>query len=161
HLALGVSNCRAAAAVVSQVVEAERLGVNRAVISEDVGCRDGFQLCALAGAVTAGIRFTLGVTNPYLRSPVSLAVAAATLEALIGPRFELGLGSSSPDIIHGQLGLEYGTPATVMRQAVLAARTEYETQTGSRLGITMAAMGPKMLRLAGEVADRVLLNTGT
>ncbi len=160
RLALGISNCRPADRVVEAIVAAERLGVRAAFIAEDVGCRDAFQLAALVAGATSRIRLTVGVATPYLRSPDVLARAAATLEEIAPGRFTLGLGSSSRDIIEGQLGIDYDRPLVVMHSAILAMRGEL-SKVGARPRVILAAMGPRMLRLAGEVADGVLLNTGT
>src|ERR1700694_1241894 len=79
---LGITNCRPARKVVDGIREAEGLGAEIAFVAEDLGCRDAFQLCAAAAASTARIRLGTGVVNPYTRSPMALAMAAATLDEL-------------------------------------------------------------------------------
>jgi 5,10-methylenetetrahydromethanopterin reductase len=180
-LALGISNCRAAEDAMRAVVEAERQGVKTAFISEDIGCRDAFQLAAAAAERTQDIRLAIGVANPYTRSPVALAMSAATLDELSQGRAILGLGSSSPEIIQDQLGIPYGRRITVMREAVQIIRTllngdeisvdgehfhlsAYHLELGRTprsIPIYLAAMGPLMLQLAGRIADGVILNTGS
>jgi 5,10-methylenetetrahydromethanopterin reductase len=178
--ALGVTNCRSAADVVAAVVEAEALGAEIAFIAEDINCRDSFVLGALAAQQTASIRISTGVANPYTRSPTSLAMAVATLDEVSGGRAMLGLGTSSPSLIEEQMGIPVGRPVAVMREATGIIRQllagETVTQEGERfrfqsavldvrpvqdrLPIVFAAMGPQMLRLAGRIADGVLLNVG-
>lgn len=131
-------------------------------MAEDVGCRDAFQLVALASERSIHMGFTIGVTNPYLRSPEVLATGLVTLAELTNGRSVLGLGSSSPEIITTQLGIEYGRPVRIMRETVQRIRSHVHTLNPAvQPLIAVAAMGPLMLRLAGELADGVLLNTGT
>jgi 5,10-methylenetetrahydromethanopterin reductase len=164
HLALGISNCRTAGAIRSAVLDARGVGVNRLFVAEDIGCRDAFQLGAVAGVgASAGepLDVTISVTNPYLRSPVALAACALELSDVTGGRVTLGLGSSSREIIAGQLGMDYGVSTRIMREAVAGVRAALGNDSKEKVRIMIAAMGPRMLQLAGEVADAVILNTGT
>jgi 5,10-methylenetetrahydromethanopterin reductase len=157
-----VTNCRPIARVAAHVAAAEELGVGRAFIAEDIGCRDAFQCAVVSARRTRSIDLTIGVTNPYLRSPKSLAESLLTVNQLTARRTTLGLGSSAASIISGQLGLEYGKPISVMRDVVANLRHEAGLMDPTfKPGITLAAMGPQMLRLAGEIADEVILNTGS
>jgi 5,10-methylenetetrahydromethanopterin reductase len=178
--ALGVTNCRPASNVVASVAEAESLGAETAFIAEDVNCRDAFVLGALAAERTNGIRISTGVANPYTRNPTALAMAIATLDEVSRGRAMLGLGSSSPALIEEQMGIPAGRPVVVMRESVAIIRGllagESVSADGSRfiyrnarleaqpvqprVPIVFAAMGPQMLRLAGRIADGVLLNVG-
>jgi 5,10-methylenetetrahydromethanopterin reductase len=180
RIALGISNCRPAKDVVAGVVEAEALGAEVAFVSEDVNCRDAFQLCALSAGETRRIRLSTGVVNPYTRNPTSLAMAVATLDELSSGRAQLGLGTSSPSLIHDQMGIDSGNPAVVMSETTEIVRGLLGGETvtfhgerydyngamlevrpvKARVPIVFAAMGPRMLRLAGAVADGVLLNVG-
>lgn len=177
---LGISNCRGAAGVVSGVQTAEQLGAEIAFVAEDINCRDAFQLLALSAARTERIRLATGVVNPYTRNPTSLAMSAATLDEVSGGRAVLGLGTSSPSLIEGQMGIAHGKTSVVMREATEIVRRllagETVSFTGSRftyagarleaqpvqprVPIYFAAMGPVTLRLAGRLADGVLLNVG-
>ena len=180
RFALGVTNCRPAAEVTTTVVEAESLGAEIAFIAEDIGCRDAFLLGAVAAEQTSSIRVATGVANPYTRNPTALAMAAATLDEVSGGRAILGLGSSSPSLIEGQMGIPAGRSVAVMRESVgidrglLSGRAvSFEGErfryrdarleaapSQERIPIFFAAMGPQMLRLAGRIADGVLLNVG-
>jgi 5,10-methylenetetrahydromethanopterin reductase len=142
------------------------------------------ETCALLGflaAVTRTLTLGVGVTNPYTRHPALLAMASATLDRLCGGRFVLGLGRSDRDVIQGRLGLSYDQPRTTLAAAVsmvraLLAGERVDTSAGPlqlhdarlaltpvqrRLPIYLAAIGPKALRLAGAIADGVLLNAYT
>lgn len=177
---LGVTNCRRAANVVQAVAEAESLGAEIAFIAEDVNCRDAFQLAALSARETSRIRLSTGVVNPFTRNPTSLAMAVATLDEVSDGRAALGLGTSSPSLIEGQMGIPSQGSVGVMREATEIIRGllsgDMVTYSGDhftyreakldvlpvqgRLPIYFAAMGPQMLRLAGRIADGVLLNVG-
>jgi 5,10-methylenetetrahydromethanopterin reductase len=177
---VGVTNCRPAHHVLAAASDAEDIGAEILFCAEDVNCRDAFALLAAGATATTRIRLGTGVVNPYMRNPTSLAMAAATLDEMSGGRALLGLGTSSPDLITTQMGIERGSPHRVMREAtavvrgllagevVTAAGTRFVYQNARlavlpvqpRVPIFFAAMGPRMLRLAGEIADGVLLNVG-
>lgn len=176
----GITNCRPAVDVVEGVQLAEELGAEIAFIAEDINCRDAFELCALSSLQTERIRLSTGVVNPYTRSPTSLAMAVATLDEVSDGRATLGLGSSSASLIEGQMGIERRKPIVVMREATEIIRRFLSSETVTyqgeafrisgaklqvkpvqeRVPIVFAAMGPLMLRLAGSLADGVLLNVG-
>lgn len=177
---LGISNCRPARQVVKAIGDAEARGAEVAFIAEDVNCRDCFELCALGAAATRHIRLSPGVVNPYTRNPTSLAMAVATLDEISDGRAGLGIGTSSPSLIEAQMGIPVGSSVGVMREATEIVRLlldgEHVTYRGNRfvyldarlavrpvqtrIPIYFAAMGPRMLRLAGRIADGVLLNVG-
>ncbi|HZS94139.1 MAG TPA: LLM class flavin-dependent oxidoreductase [Chloroflexota bacterium] len=179
-IGLGINNCRTVADVVDQVAEADRLGAEIAFISEDVNCRDAFQLAALAAVRTDKIRLATGVVNPYTRNPTALAMSIATLDEISQGRAVLGLGSSSPSLVRDQMGLVHAGSVVRMRETVeivsrllageevsfggkhfryASAKLEVPTVQG-KIPIYLAAMGPAMLRLAGMMADGALLNVG-
>jgi len=179
-IGLGINNCRPVNDVVERVVEAEKLGAAMTFISEDVNCRDTFQLASLAASRTKHIRLATGVTNPYTRNPTALAMSIATLDEVSGGRATLGLGSSSPSLIREQMGLPHAGSVGHMREAVAIitgllsgqvltfegqrfhyrdAKLEVPT-VQSHIPVYLAAMGPRMLQLAGQIADGVLLNVG-
>lgn len=177
---LGISNCRPACQVVHAVGAAEALGAEIAFVAEDVNCRDSFQLCALSATATEKIRIATGVVNPYTRNPTSLAMAVATLDEISEGRAVLGLGTSSPSLITAQMGIPMGKPVGIMREATDVIRALLAGRPVSYVGehfvyadatlevqpvqpqvpIYFAAMGPQMLRLAGRIADGVVLNVG-
>ena len=177
---LGITNCRRVQEVMAGVREAEQLGADVAFIAEDINCRDAFELCALSAVQTDRIRLATGVVNPYTRNPTSLAMAIATLDEISGGRAILGLGTSSPSLLEEQMGIPIDKPVRVMREATEVVRALLSGKRVSyhgerfryveaqlevrpvqpRVPIFFAAMGPMMLRLAGRMADGVLLNVG-
>jgi 5,10-methylenetetrahydromethanopterin reductase len=177
---LGVSNCRPVDSIVKAIQSAEDGGAEVAFIAEDVNCRDAFLICSLAARATSRIKLATGVVNPYTRNPTSLAMAVATLDEISGGRALLGLGTSSPSLIEGQMGIKHESGILVLKEAaeiiqrLLAGEAvtysgKHFRYQGARLRalpaqvqvpLFFAAMGPQTLRLAGRIADGVLLNVG-
>jgi alkanesulfonate monooxygenase SsuD/methylene tetrahydromethanopterin reductase-like flavin-dependent oxidoreductase (luciferase family) len=122
-------------------------------------------------------RIGSSILNVYSRSPAALAMGAATLDTLSGGRFVLGLGASSPAIVGGLHGMEYEKPVRrvrecveIIRMALGGGRIDYAGEVYNlrgfsllvrppreRVPVYLAAVNPKMMRLAWEVADGVIL----
>jgi probable F420-dependent oxidoreductase len=141
---------------------------------------EAFATLAAAGAAAPSLDLGTGVLALQLRTPPLAAMAAATLQALHPERdILLGIGISSPVVTGKWHGTPYGErPLARVREYVELVRAclsgepvtyagdFYEVskfRLGMKLGerrpkIVIGALGPAMLRLAGEVADGVLLN---
>ena len=137
-----------------------------------------FSLLGYLGAATERIKLGVGVTNPYTRNPALLAMATATLDRITGGRFVLGMGRSEREVIQGKMGMAYGNAPAAMRGSVSLLKRLLSgervsdtagpfTLRNARLATTpiqhqlpiyLAAIGKKGLRLAGAIADGVLLN---
>ena len=140
---------------------------------------DAFTLLAAVSSVVPNIDLATGIVPVQLRTPPLNAMSAATLQALSSDAdVWLGLGVSAPGILrqHGVPGSD--RPIAMMREYVALMReclsgepVTFEGdfwqvkrfRLGVRLGerrpkIVLAALNPQMLRLAGEIADGVLLN---
>ena len=157
---------------------AEAAGYESLWVTERYFHEETFALLGFLAASTRTIKLGVGVTNPYTRHPALLAMASATLDRICGGRFLLGLGRSERAVIQERMGIPYGPPRATLAEAVgmiraLLAGQRVNTTDGrltlrdARLAITpiqpalpiyVAAIGPKALRLAGAVADGVLLN---
>ncbi|HWO72274.1 MAG TPA: LLM class flavin-dependent oxidoreductase [Dehalococcoidia bacterium] len=163
--------------------EAARLGYTQIWTPENVG-EDSFQVCAWRWSATrdvapGGVTTGIGVCQAALRTPMGFAMSAGTLSRMSGGRFILGLGSGGADIpgYRRTWGVHVASPLTLMRECVTAVRALVRGETldfegeafayrGARLAIApppetpvfVGALGPEMLRLAGEVADGVCLN---
>jgi 5,10-methylenetetrahydromethanopterin reductase len=133
--------------------------------------RDVYVVLALAAARTRHLRLYPATSSPVVRHPVLLASLAHTLEEVAPGRVALTLAPGFLAV--RSLGRPRGSVA-VMREAVLAVRRllageslEVEAAT-TRLGNTspaatpvyLLAAGPRMVELAGEVADGVVLMVG-
>lgn len=155
---------------------AEQAGVESVWVAEAWG-RDAFLALAAVAKVTDRVRLATGIVNVYSRSPAALAMGAATLSELSKDRAILGVGTSGPRVVERWHGIRYERPLTRIRETVEIVRlalsgvvTNFQGQvfqvSGFKLAldqpkrtvpIYVAALGPKMLQLAGEVADGVLL----
>lgn len=158
---------------------AQDLGFGSFWTAETTG-PESFTTLAAVGAAAPGLDLGTGVIPLQLRSPTLTAMAAATLQALHPDREILvGLGISSPVVTETWHGVPYGDrPLARVREYVELLRLCLQGEPvsfdgdfhrvrrfrlGVRLGerrprIVLAALNPAMLRLAGEVADGVLLN---
>ncbi|HVM39620.1 MAG TPA: LLM class F420-dependent oxidoreductase [Acidimicrobiia bacterium] len=175
HLAISVPVPGPLADSVEYARHAEALGYTEAWLAE-VGGPDAF---ALAGAlsVQTGLRLGTAVVPIYNRTPMVLAMTAASLSQLSGGRFVLGIGTSSENIVERWNGLPFEKPYTRMRETLdvvkrllAGEKVTYEGETlrldGYRMTVDahgeakvyIAALNRRMLRLAGEMADGVILN---
>ena len=157
--------------------EAETRGYRTAWVGEASGA-EAIVLSTLIATHTARLKIANGVIPVQTRSPIVYGQAAATLGHLAPGRFALGLGLSSEIIIGQWHGLPFAPSIQQMREAVQIIRTaasgervnfdgKFYRLKNFRLAIPaaspapriyLAALGPKMCELAGEVADGVLLN---
>ncbi|WP_329078869.1 LLM class F420-dependent oxidoreductase [Streptosporangium sp. NBC_01469] len=136
---------------------------------------DTLTALAVVGSQVPGIELGTAVVPTYPRHPAALAQQALTVNAALGGRLALGIGLSHQIVIEGMYGMSFERPARHMREylSILMplvrgenAAFEGETLTG-RLGLNtpgprdmpvlLAALAPRMLRLAGEVADGTVL----
>jgi probable F420-dependent oxidoreductase len=155
--------------------EAERLGYTDAWSYE----ADGLDCFAPLAPVALATRMRLGtaIANVFTRGPATLAMSAAGLADLAPGRFCLGLGAGSQPIVEAWNGGRFALPATrvremvhVVRAALSGERVVFKGTTLSvdgfrlarppaeRVPIYVAALRARMLQVAGEVADGVILN---
>jgi alkanesulfonate monooxygenase SsuD/methylene tetrahydromethanopterin reductase-like flavin-dependent oxidoreductase (luciferase family) len=132
--------------LVQLVQTAEQTGYEALFVPEGLG-REAFATLAGLAPVTERIHLAPGVAAITARPARTAAMAAATVQELSGGRFILGLGA----------GFERKIDA--VRAYVNEVRqTELAFDAGSPLPIWLAALGDRMIELAAEVADGVLLN---
>jgi 5,10-methylenetetrahydromethanopterin reductase len=154
---------------------AELAGFSAVFVAEGHG--DALALCHPVAAATRHARVGTAITNAALRPPVLAAKTAAQLDHASDGRFILGLGTAN-SIMNARFGLEPFAPLAMIEEytgvvrAVLAGSPAgYEGRvfrTGmvpldspplrAGLPVYLAALGPRMLRLAGRIADGVILN---
>ncbi|MBI4611418.1 MAG: LLM class flavin-dependent oxidoreductase [Candidatus Rokubacteria bacterium] len=157
--------------------EAEARGYDAAWTAE-VGGPDAVTTMTLLATNTRRLEIATGVIPVQTRSPIVLGITAATLGSLAPGRIALGLGVSSEIIVKQWHGLPFRKPLAQLREAVAIIRMvlagervtfegEFYRLKNFRLlippppqpvRIYLGALGPKMLQLAGEIADGVLLN---
>jgi F420-dependent oxidoreductase-like protein len=164
------------------VLEAERLGFDSVWSAEAYGS-DAVSLIAWAAARTERIGVGTAVMQIPARTPATTAMTAITLDHLSGGRFRLGLGVSGPQVSEGWHGVAFARPLERTREYVQIVREILRRETplefhgehydvpatgGTGLGkplktivhplrpdlpIYLAAIGPKNVALAAEIAD--------
>jgi len=157
--------------VVGWAQTVERYGYGLLGISDSPSlCRDVYATLALCAAQTERLRLGPRVITPLMRHPAVAAAAAATLEELAPGRTLLGIGTGDSAVYNAGLRpaslAELGDYALAVRRLLAEGRADYH---GARAGLTwgrarvpifLAASGPKTLRLAGRIADGVVIRTG-
>lgn len=129
---------------------AEELGYE-AVFAPEIGGWEAFTLLTGMATETERIGLVTGVIPLSARQPERLAMGAASLQELSGGRFILGVGSREP--------IERTRSTLTELRSLLAEGSGTDWATDPRpTSIYLAALGPRMTRLAGEVADGVILN---
>lgn len=158
---------------VDRVRLAEELGYE-AVYVTHINGRESLTVLTHYAAHTERVRLGTGVVPIYTRTPATMAQTAATIDEVSGGRLVLGLGVSHRPIVEGWHGQTIDKPGTEMREYVAILRAILaggepppggKWQTGFRLGmparadlpIYVAALSPRMLQIAGEIADGVIL----
>jgi len=161
------------------VQEAEALGYESVWAAEAYGSDAATVLAWLAGR-TERIALGSAIFQMPARTPAMTAMTAATLDQISGGRFRLGLGSSGPQVSEGWHGVRFARQlqrtreyVDVVRKALARERLEYHGETlelplpdgpGKALKLTispvqehlpiyLAAIGPRNVTLAGEIAD--------
>jgi F420-dependent oxidoreductase-like protein len=169
-----VSTGRSIEQAVERVKLAESLGYDSVYVTQVAG-RDALTVLTIYAAATERIRLGTGVIPIYMRTPATTAATAATIDEYSGGRLTLGLGVSHRVVVEAWHGQSIDKPVAEMREyasivrAILAgepppAGEKWKTQFAlggldprPDLPIYVAALSPGMLRLAGEIADGVIL----
>lgn len=163
--------------VVEAAIIAEEKGFS-AAWAGDSNVRDPTILLTAIAARTAKINIGTAVLSIFARSPVTTGCLAATLDDLSGGRFILGLGVSNR-LLASWYGSEWDAPLVRMEEYIEIVRKVFQREkleyqgrkyrsSGSfklafqppneKLRIYLAALGPRMSKLAGSHCDGVLIN---
>jgi 5,10-methylenetetrahydromethanopterin reductase len=166
---------------IGQLLEAaeicETAGMDSFWVADQRWMRDVYVTLGLLAATTRSLALGTRVTDPYIRHPALTAVALATLDEASGGRAVLGIGAGGSGF--AQLGLARERPAVAIREAIELIRAlwrggavEYhgrqidwnagalEFRCRPDIPIVIAARSPRLLELAGEVADGVIIAAG-
>jgi probable F420-dependent oxidoreductase len=176
-LAGGLGDAAATAA------RAEELGLDGLTVPEVA--HDPFLPLVAAAGATSRIRLATGIAVAFARSPMTVAVMASDLHRFSGGRFALGLGTQIRPHITRRFSMEWSSPAPRMHEFIQAVRAIWRSwEEGSPLRfegdhyrhtlmtpmfshgpspcgwppVHVAAVGPVMTAVAGEVADGLLLH---
>ena len=160
---------------ISRVVRAEELGYESVFVTH-IGGRDSITLLAAYAASTTRVRLGTGVIPIYARTPANMAQSFATLDEISGGRAIAGLGVSHKPVVEHWFDQSIDKPLAEMREYVAIVRAilhgedppageKFRTAfhlTGWEpprpdMPIYLAGLSPGMLRLAGEIADGVIL----
>jgi len=174
------------AGVVVQATAAESAGYDGFWSAET--SHDPFLPLVLAAEHTEHLQLGTGIAVAFARNPMTLAMTANDLQTLTQGRFLLGLGSQIKPHIEKRYSMPWSHPAPRMRELILAVRAIWASWAeGSRLAfrgeyyrhtlmtpmfdpgpnphgnpaVFLAAVGPLMTQVAGEVADGLLAHSFT
>ncbi|WP_041939291.1 MULTISPECIES: LLM class F420-dependent oxidoreductase [Frankia] len=169
--------------IASRSRELESLGYDALYVPETA--HDPFLPVVLAAQATERVMIRTGVAVAFPRSPMHLAMVANDLHTISRGRFVLGLGSQVKPHIEKRFSAVWSEPAKRMREIVLAIQAIWRCwNDGERLDfqgefyqhtlmtpffnpgpnpygtprIQLAALGPRMTEVAGEVSDGILLH---
>ena len=168
----------APAAVGAVAGAAEEAGFSAVFVAEGHG--DALALCHPVAAATRRVRVGTAIANAALRPPVLAAKTAAQLDHATGGRFVLGLGVANT-IMNARFGIAPFAPLPMIEEYVGVVRAVLGGSPGgydgkvyrtgmvpldsppvrAGLPVYLAALGPRMLALAGRIADGVILNLMT
>ncbi|MBL4679416.1 MAG: TIGR03564 family F420-dependent LLM class oxidoreductase [Pseudomonadales bacterium] len=151
--------------------DAETRGIDNLWMANIFGL-DAISVLGMIGHATNKIGLGTAVTPTYPRHPTAIAQQAMTSGAASSGRFSLGIGLSHQVVIEGMFGLSYQKPAKHMREYLSILGPLLEGKTVSYQGeqyqinnvtltipeakpvpLLVAALGPVMLDLAGQMAD--------
>lgn len=132
----------------------EEHGFRTLWIPETVG-RDPFVTATLLLSATTTLNVATGIANIYARDAVTMANTQRSLEEAFPGRFLLGLGVSHHHLVDRVRHHDYSKPYAKMVQYLddMDAAVFRAVGPKERPATVLAALGPKMLHLAGERAD--------
>ncbi|MEO8745204.1 MAG: LLM class flavin-dependent oxidoreductase [Candidatus Dormiibacterota bacterium] len=160
---------------VARAKTAERLGFESVWTTQMPDARDAALVLAAYATATTTVRLATGVLPIYTRHPTAMAQMAATLDEMSGGRFILGIGISHKVTVEAMWGLRLESPVDAMREYLeilraslrdgsaafegkhFTARWAYSAPRRPDLQIMISALNPRMLELAGELSDGVVL----
>jgi F420-dependent oxidoreductase-like protein len=169
------------AETVEELADFEKAGVDIVFVPEAYSFDAVSQLGFIA-AKTQRMQLASGIFQLYSRTPALTAMTAAGLDYVSGGRFMLGLGASGPQVIEGWHGVPYDAPIGRAREVIEICRMVWRRErlsyqgkyyrlpleggTGlgkplklinhpvrERIPIALAAIGPKNVALAAELAE--------
>lgn len=179
HIGLVVNEGGASLAeVVDQTRDAAVAGFQGVWMSQLTG-RDALTTLALAGREVPGIELGTAVVPTYPRHPLALAAQALSVQEAVDGRLVLGLGVSHQPVVEEQYGYSFDRPARHLRGYLsalmpllhgetvayrdenLTAAGVVQVPTDRPPSVLIGALGPAMLRVAGELADGTVTTWAT
>ena len=150
----GLLDAHPSSRVKELAVELEEMGWPCLWRPETAG-RDALVSCAQLLDATTRLKVATGIAQMHARHPVTTRNAQRTLHESSGGRFLLGLGVSHGPFIEGVRKLDYSTPYSDMVDylAAMAEAPFMAVAAPDEPPTVLAALGPKMLRLAASAAQ--------
>jgi F420-dependent oxidoreductase-like protein len=175
---------RKVARMLDDIAWAEAAGLPTAWVPQIPNDMDALQCVALLGAHTSRIELGTAVVPLQAQHPVALARQALSAHAIAGGRLTLGVGPSHHWIVTDMLGLPYTKPAAYTRDylevlhaawgateaaagpgqgrvdvenGTFTVHNPFDVSPVAPLPVLISALGPVMLRIAGERADGTVL----
>ncbi len=160
---------------VARAKAAEGLGYESVWVTQLPHARDAELVLAAYAHATQRIGFGTGILPIYTRHPTAMVQMAATLDELSGGRFTLGIGVSHKVTVESMWGMKLDSPVDAMREYLDIVRTSlrdggcsidgkyfsahwaYSGPRRAEMPIMISALNPRMLDLAGEKADGIVL----
>jgi len=150
---------------------AEDAGFDTIWITDHYNNRDVYSTLAILSMATSKVKLGTGVTNPYTRNVAVTASSIASINEISGGRAILGIGPGDKATFDA-MGIAWEKPLTAVKESVSALRELLAKKrvaghgmAGAQLAfkagdipIYIGAQGPKMLEMAGMIADGVLVN---
>lgn len=160
---------------VARAEAAEKHGYESLWVTQLPDARDASLVLAAYASATQRIKLGTGVLPIYTRHPTAMAQMASSLDEMSGGRFILGIGISHRVTVEGMWGLHLDSPVDAMREYLtivqsslrdggcdfegkhFSARWSYSAPRREGIPVMISALNPRMLELAGELADGVVL----
>jgi 5,10-methylenetetrahydromethanopterin reductase len=148
---------------------AEAVGFDQFWVSNDLFLRSVPVILTAVAQATERIEIGTCVLNPYTIHPAEIAMMAVTLDEVSGGRFNLGIAAGGSELLKW-VGITHDRPVALLRRAEQQIRATLEGTPAEgwmpeaylrfpaprRIPIYIGAMGSRMLRLTGEIADGAL-----
>ncbi len=157
-------------------IQAEKTGFNTLWITDHFNNRNVYVSLAIVSAYTDKIKFGPGVTNPFMAHPIVTAQAVSTLNEIAPGRVVCGIGVGDRTTLEA-VNIKPSKPLGTIRESVKIIReitsgknlemqgniftisgAKLNFHTTSKIPIFVGAQGPKMLALAAEIGDGILIN---
>ncbi len=183
EIGLSISRTLPYAQQVDLATEAARLGFDYVTTNETPGQTDAFQVCLLRWQATrdvvpGGMTNVISVVPAGMRNPVGLAMSAMTLSQISGGKIIVGLGTGRAyrEAYRRMWGIPHKSTLRLMRDTLTVTRALIQGDSvtydsphfqldGARVHVQapppplfLAALGPEMVKLGGELADGLALN---
>jgi|Deesub1362A_J573_1020465.scaffolds.fasta_scaffold00094_58 5,10-methylenetetrahydromethanopterin reductase len=177
QLSLGVVSSNPIQSSIKYAQLAENKGFKRIWVGEDIRSREIFSYISIIALRTNFIGIASGITSPYVRRIAALASSVAAVQHLSHGRFTLGIGPGGRPEVKKMLGKDQENVIEVMKETtmlirrilkgesisykgVLACLSDYRLQHPDLgpVDIYFGVRGPKLLTLAGEIADGVIFS---